>query len=202
MLTSKHAFITHHASCNLVVRNGIAPVYFLHKAGVNVSLGINDKGINDDEDPFMEMRLIYYLHRVAGFDLVNTLPLSSFDIPKMTTVNTARVCYFEGVISVLKPGMKADLLLVDLDHIMENPRVSPIINIPDLLICRGKGTDVKTMMVNSNIIIENHKFYNIDVDSVYDEVREQVKKGIDPQQKELAEMLQKLKSYFQSWFNQ
>lgn len=61
---------------------------------------------------------------------------------------------------------------------------------------------MNTVMVNSNIIIENHKFYNINVDSVYDEVREQVKKGIDAKQKELAEMSQKLKPYYQSCFNQ
>lgn len=163
---------------------------------------MNGKSINDDEDPFMEIRMIYYLHRITDFNLVNSPPLSSFDILKMTTVNAARVCYFEGVIGALKPGMKADLLLVDLDRIMGNPWVSPSINIADSLICRGKGADVNTVMVNSNIIIENHKFYNINVDSVYDEVREQVKKGIDAKQKELAEMSQKLKPYYQSWFNQ
>jgi len=200
LLALKHGSITHHASCNLVVRNGIAPVYFLHEAGVNVSLGIDDKGINDDEDPFMEMRMIYYLHRVASFDLVKTPPLSSFDILQMATVNAAKVCYFEGVIGAIKPGMKADLLLIDLDCIMENPWVSPNINIADLLICRGKGTDVNTVMVNGNIIIENHKFCNIDVDSIYDEVREQAKKGINPKQKEFSEILQKLKPYSQTFY--
>lgn len=200
LLASKKGSVTHHPSCNLAVRNGIAPVYFLHKAGVNVSLGIDDKGINDDEDPFMEMRMIYYLHRIAGFDLVNTLPLSSFDVLQMATVNAARVCNFAGVIGALKPGMKADLLLVDLGRIMENPWVSPHWNVVDLLIHRGKGTDVNTVMVNGNIVIENHKFCNIDVDLVYDEVRKQIKKGINPEQKAFAENLQKIKPYCQSWY--
>jgi len=200
LLASKKGSITHHASCNLVVRNGISPVYFLNKAGVNVSLGIDDKSINDDEDPFMEMRMIYYLHRVSGFDLTNTPTLSSFDVLSMATQNAARVCNFAGVIGVLKSGMKADLLLVDLDHIMENPWVSPNVNIVDLLICRGKGTDVNTVMVNGDLVIEDHKFCNIDIDSIYDEVREQVKKGINPKQKEWAEILQKLKPYAQSFY--
>jgi len=200
LLALKKGSITHHASCNLVVRNGIAPVYFLHKSGVNVSLGIDDKGINDDEDPFMEMRMIYYLHRIAGFDLVDTPPLSSFNVLGMATINAARVCNFTGVIGALKPGMKADLLLIDLDRIMKNPWVSPRLNVVDLLIYRGKGTDVNTVMVNGNIVIENHKFCNIDVNLVYDEVREQVNKGINPKQKEFAEILQKLKPYSQSFY--
>ena len=41
------------------------------KAGLNVALGIDEKGINDDEDPIMEMRMIYYLYRQAGIDLTN-----------------------------------------------------------------------------------------------------------------------------------
>ena len=200
LLASKKGSVTHHPSCNLAVRNGIAPVYYLYKAGVNVSLGIDDKGINDDEDPFMEMRMIYYLHRIAGFDLVNTPPLSSFDVLQMATVNAARVCNFTGVIGALKSGMKADLLLVDLGRIMENPWVSPHWNVVDLLIHRGKGTDVNTVMVNGNIVIENHKFCNIDLDLVYDEIRKQIKKGINPEQKAFAENLQKIKPFCQSWY--
>ncbi len=200
LLASEKGSVTHHPSCNLAVRNGIAPVYFLYKAGVNVSLGIDDKGINDDEDPFMEMRMIYYLHRIAGFDLVNTPPLSSFDVLQMATVNAARVCNFTGVIGALKSGMKADLLLVDLGRIMENPWVSPHWNVVDLFIHRGKGTDVNTVMVNDNIVIENHKFCNIDLDLVYDEIRKQIKKGIHPEQKAFAENLQKIKPFCQSWY--
>jgi hypothetical protein len=97
--------------------------------------------------------------------------------------------------------MKADLLLIDLDRIMNNPWVSPNIDIADLIIYRGIGDDVNTVMVNGNIVLENHQFCNLDVESVYNEVREQVKKGIDPKQKELVEFMQKLKPYSQAWFN-
>lgn len=55
-------------------------------------------------------------------------------------------------------------------------------------------------MDNGNIIIENHKFCHINVDSLYDEVREQVKKGFNPKQKELAEMLQRLKPFAQLFY--
>jgi len=61
LLASKNASTTHHPSCNLAVRNGISPVYYLCRAGVNVALGIDDKGINDDEDAIMELRLIHRL---------------------------------------------------------------------------------------------------------------------------------------------
>jgi len=83
-----------------------------HKTGINISLRMDDKSTNDDEDSFLEMRMAYYLCRFTGFDLVKIPPLGSFDILQMATVNVARVCHFEGVTDVLKPGMKADLLLM------------------------------------------------------------------------------------------
>lgn len=200
LLANKNGSVTHHASCNLVVRNGISPVYYFQKAGINIALGIDDKSINDDEDPFMEMRMIYHLHRVPGFDLENMPSLSSAEVLKMATQNGARVCNFKNSVGALKPGMKADLILVDLERIMENPWVSPKIDIYDLLICRAKGTDVNTVMVNGNIVVEDHQFCNIDLESIYNEVREQVKRGLDPKQKEYADLLQELKQYVQSFY--
>ncbi|MCG8508841.1 MAG: amidohydrolase family protein, partial [Rhodospirillales bacterium] len=61
LLAERGASTTHHASCNFHVRNGIAPLDALLKAGINVAIGIDDKSINDDDDPFMEMRLIHKL---------------------------------------------------------------------------------------------------------------------------------------------
>ena len=41
LLADKGASITHHASCNLAMRNGISPAWQLQRAGVNVALGID-----------------------------------------------------------------------------------------------------------------------------------------------------------------
>lgn len=202
LLAEKNSSITHHASCNLAVRNGIAPVYYLQRAGVNVALGIDDKGINDDEDPFMEMRMIYYLHRAVGSDLTSSKPLNSYDVFKMATLNAARVCHFNGLIGALRIGMKADLLLLDLNRILEDPWVNPCWNIMDTIIHRAKGSDVSSVMVNGEFVIENRKFCNIDIDSIYEEVKTQIKKGNSQSQIEYAEHLQQIKKYCQEWHNQ
>ena len=200
LLASKHASITHHSSCNLAVRNGIAPVYFLHKARVNVALGIDDKGINDDEDAIMELRMIHRLHRVSGFDLVSTPALNAFDIFKMGTINAARVCGFEGELGALKPGMKADAILVDLEEIMEDPWISPDLNIAEIFVHRAKGVHVNTAIVGGKVVMEDRKFLTVDVDQLYDEVRKQAAKGISPEQRRFAETLQKIKPYYHKWY--
>ncbi|MBW2096763.1 MAG: amidohydrolase family protein, partial [Deltaproteobacteria bacterium] len=200
LLASRRASTTNHPSCNFAVRNGISPVYYLHKAGVNVSLGIDDKGINDDEDAIMELRMMYYLNRVSGFDLANTPPLGAFDILKMGTINAARVCGFEGEIGALKPGMKADAILVDLEEIMEDPYMSPDLNIAEIFIHRAKGVHVNTVIVGGRVVMEDRKFLTLDVDQLFEEVRKQAKKGISPEQRQFAETLQKIKPYYHKWY--
>jgi len=200
LLAKKGASVTHHPSCNFAVRNGIAPVYYLHKAGVNVSLGIDDKGINDDEDAIMELRMIYYLHRVSGFDLADTPPLSAFDVLKMGTTNAAKVCGFEGEIGALKPGMKADAVLVDLHEIMEDPWMSQDLNIAEIFIHRAKGVHVNTVIVGGEVVMEDRKFLTVDIDGLYREVRKQAQKGISEEQKEFAENLQKIKPYYHEYY--
>ena len=187
-------------SCNLAVRNGISPVYYLHKAGVNVALGIDDKGINDDEDAIMELRMMYYLHRVSGFDLADTPPLDAFDILKMETTNAARVCGFEGQIGALKPGYKADAILVDLEQIMNDPFVSPDLNMAEIFIHRAKGVHVNTVIVGGQVVMEDRKILTMDVEQLYREVCKQAKKGISPQQRQFAENLQKIKPYYHKWY--
>ena len=96
ILADTGASVTHHASCNLAMRNGISPVWYLQKAGVNVALGLDEKSINDDEDVFMEMRMIFYLSRVSGFDLANTPALTPAEVFRMGTLNTAKSLGMQG----------------------------------------------------------------------------------------------------------
>ena len=200
IMASRRASTTHHPGCNLAMRNGISPVYFLLKAGVNVALGIDDKGINDDDDPISELRLVHRLHRVSGFDLAGTPQLDAFDVLRMGTANAARVCGFEGEIGALKPGMKADAILIDLEEIMNDPWTSPDMSIADLFIQRAKGTNVNTVIVGGKVVIEDRKFLTIDIDSLYEEARRQTEKGIGTEQTEFAETLQRIKPYYQKWY--
>ncbi len=200
LMAAKGASITHHPSCNLAVRNGIAPVYALHKAGVNVSVGIDDKSINDDEDAIMELRLIHRLHRVSGFDLTTTPALDAFDVLKMGTTNAARVCGFEGELGAIKPGMKADVILVDLQEILQDPWASPDLNIAEVFMHRAKGVHVNTAIIGGKVVMEDRTFLTVDVEQLYDEVRKQASKGISPEQRKFAESLQRIKPYYHKWY--
>ena len=200
LLAERNASTTHHPSCNLAVRNGISPAYYLNKAGVNVGLGIDDKGINDDEDAIMELRMVHRLNRVPNFDLEESPAMNAFDVLKIGTTNTAKVCGFAGEIGALKKGMKADAILVNLEEVLEDPYCSDALNIAELFIHRAKGSNVATVVVAGKVVMEDRKFTNIDIDLLYKEVRKQAKKGLSQEQKLFADQYQRIKPYYHKWY--
>ena len=201
LLAAKGATVTHHPSCNLATRNGIAPVYAMFKAGLNVALGIDEKGINDDEDPIMEMRMIYYLHRQSGIDLINCPALTPFDVLTIATHNGAKPTGYANEIGILEPGMQADVILIDMDEIMNEPWVSPDCSIANLLVHRGLGHHVNTAIIGGSLVMDQRKILTIDVDSLYEEVRRQANRGRTPDQVRYRELLYRIKPYYQNWYN-
>lgn len=199
LLAETGASITHHASCNLAMRNGISPVWYLQKAGANVALGLDEKSINDDEDVFMELRMIFYLSRVSGFDLANTPALTPTEVFRMGTVNSAKSVGMSGKIGAIKKGMLADLVVMDLNEIENKPCIAPGADPTKTLIHRALGRFVTDVFVNGKRVVAKGKCTTIDVPALYDEVRSFVSKRQPKARREYAENLQKLKPYMQKW---
>ena len=57
LLADHGGTVCHNASSNLRLKNGIAPVNQMLQHGVNVAMGTDSDGINDDDDMVQEMRL-------------------------------------------------------------------------------------------------------------------------------------------------
>ena len=88
IMAERKVSVTSHPSCNLGMRNGITPVYFMLKQGINVAIGMDDKTINDDEDIIMELRMMHKMHRVPDYYL-DTPALNALTVLKMATRNSA-----------------------------------------------------------------------------------------------------------------
>jgi cytosine/adenosine deaminase-related metal-dependent hydrolase len=199
LLAARRATVTTHPSCNLGMRNGLAPIYEMARQGVNVALGLDDKTINDDEDAVMELRMLHKLHRVPGYRL-RTPPLDAYDVLGMGTLNAARAIGFGGRIGALQPGMKADAILVDLDRVLNDPWCTPDLPIAEAFLHRAMGSDVHTAVIGGRVVMEDRKFTTLDVEALYREIRKAAK-PITPAQRERAEMLGRIKPYAQDWYD-
>ncbi len=198
ILAARRASITSHPSCNLGMRNGLAPVYEMARRGVNVAMGLDDKTINDDEDAVMELRMLHKLHRVPSYDLT-TRPLDAREVLAMGTLNGARALGFAGRLGALAPGMKADAILVDLDRVLDDPWLTGDLDIVEAFLHRAMGADVATAVIGGRVVMEDRTFLTVDVPALYREIRTAAK-AIGDEQRCRSEMLQRLKPYYQRWY--
>jgi cytosine/adenosine deaminase-related metal-dependent hydrolase len=199
ILAARRASITSHPSCNLGMRNGLAPVYELVRRGVTVAMGLDDKTINDDEDAVMELRMLHKLHRVPSYDLT-TPPLDAREVLAMGTLNGARALGFAGRLGTLAPGMKADAILVDLDRTLEDPWLTDELDIVEAFMHRAMGQDVATAVIGGRVVMEDRRFLTVDVPALYGAIRAAAK-AIGEAQRQRAAMLQRLRPYYQRWYN-
>ncbi len=156
--------VCHNASSNLRLRVGIMPATRMLEHGVNVSLGIDGTGIDDDEDMIKEMRLVAKLHRIPRGIPLDPAP-SSLDVLRMATANGGRTLGAEGSLGSLAPGFKADMVVVNTDAV-NFPYLQPGTDPVDALLYRAKGNDVRTVMIDGEVVLRDGRFTTIDEDQI------------------------------------
>lgn len=200
LMAERGASTTHHASCNLHVRNGISPIWHMTRAGVNVAMGIDDKSFNDDDDPFMELRAAGALSRVPAFDLGDTPALTAPQILAMGTVNAARTLGFAPGHGTLAPGAPADVVVLDTASMLRDPWTSERLSIPDLVVWRAKGQDVTDVVVDGRVVMRDRAITTLDVEALYREVRDFVSRHeAAPAPQAKIDGINAVRPYFHDW---
>ncbi|MFH1125134.1 MAG: amidohydrolase family protein [Pseudomonadota bacterium] len=193
--------VTHHPSCNLRVRNGISPAYHMLQAGVRVGLGLDGKSINDDDDMIQEMKVCYLLHRIPSLEL-NSPHMSARDVFRMTTENNAFLLGYGQELGRLEPGRLADMVLLDYQK-MCHPFVDPSHDPIDVLLYRGRGAHVDTVMVNGRIVVEGRKILTVDEDAIAARLAEAASRPRTEREKALVQAMDELKRhvirYYEGW---
>ena len=195
ILSDSGAAICTNPSSNLRLKSGIAPVNRLLDRGVNVALGIDEAGINDDNDILQEMRMAQKIHREPG---VSSPYPTSHDIFRLATDNAAKVTFFDDV-GAIEPGKRADLVLIDMERI-EEPYLNPDTDIVDALIYRGKGLDVDTVLVDGEVLLRDKKFLKADKSEVAARLRESLSRELTDREARGARLSAEILPYINRWF--
>ena len=188
--------ICHNPSSNLRLKSGIAPLNRMLEKGVTVAIGIDEAGINDDNDMLQEMRMVQKLHRVPG---VGQASPTSHQILNMATVNGAHVTFFGNQVGTLEAGKRADVILVSLERI-EEPYLHTDTNVVDALIYRGKGMDVDTVIVDGEVVLRNRKFTRLDKEEIIHRLKESLGPELTSSEVERQELGRQLVPYIQRFF--
>jgi 5-methylthioadenosine/S-adenosylhomocysteine deaminase len=182
-------------------RNGISPVFRMLEAGVRVGLGMDSKSINDDEDMIQEMKVCFLLHRIPSLEL-DSPHLSARQAFRMATETNASLLGCGRELGRLEPGRLADLILLDYRKICF-PFVDPVHDPIEVLLFRGKGSHVHTVIVDGRIVVEGGRVLTVDEEAIGGRLAKEASRPRTEKEKELAEALDELKKhvirYYQGW---
>lgn len=163
ILADKRVAVAHNPESNMKLGSGIAPVVKLRQAGVTVGIGTDGASSNNNLDMFGEMRSAALLAKVAGED---PLSLPAVEVLSMATGEGARALRIEDQVGVLKPGYKADLIMVNL----KQPHLCPRHNLVAHAVYAAEGGDVVNSIIDGKLVMENHRVLTVDEERVMEEV--------------------------------
>ncbi|MGQ9680294.1 MAG: chlorohydrolase family protein [Candidatus Bathyarchaeia archaeon] len=129
------------------------------KAGVNVSIGTDTA----PQDMLNEMRIASYTSKLADWDCHSG---SSKEIFDSATLGGARGLG-RSDIGRIAPGAMADIVVVNMSSVNNVPVRDPIRN---LVNCTQRS-DVKTTIVNGEIVVEDGKLLTVDIDRLLIDVQ-------------------------------
>lgn len=158
------AAIVTNPSSNLRLHNGIAPLSYMKQANVNLAMGLDGMGINDDSDYFQEGRICAALNRVH-----DAPPFTYADVFRIMTSGGAYAAGLEGQAGCLCPGAYADVVLLNWDE-MNYPYVHEKQNPVDLTVAHGAARFVDTVMIGGEIVYYKKEFVKHNIKKIAQEL--------------------------------
>ena len=162
MAAADAGIVLNHLS-NMKLKSGIAPVCDLREAGVRLGLGCDNCSGSDVQNVFQAMKLFCLLAAVSEPE---PGPALAHEVLRHATLGNARTAGLAGCLGAIKPGYKADLILIDL----KDTAYLPYNSAARQLVYTESGRGVATVIVDGRVVIEDRKLITIDEDALRREV--------------------------------
>jgi 5-methylthioadenosine/S-adenosylhomocysteine deaminase len=140
---------------NMKLASGAAPVSKMIGAGIPVGLGTDGCASNNNLDMFGEMDSAAKLEKVERMD-PTLMPART--VLRMATCQGAKVLGMEAQVGRLQKGMKADVIVLNLNK----PHLTPLYNAYSQIVYSASGADVETVIINGRIVMKNRRILTFD----------------------------------------
>ena len=154
LLARTGTHVVHCPSNHMKLAKGFTRVVDLLDAGVNVGLGIDQMA-----DMFCEMRQEVLLQSIRN---ENPGAISPSVALRMATANGAKAVGLDGRLGEIAVGALADLICVSARGL----RIDPILDPAWSVVHRAGGSDVRHVIVDGRVAIEDRAFVELDVDAL------------------------------------
>jgi 5-methylthioadenosine/S-adenosylhomocysteine deaminase len=168
LLAASGAGVAHCPESNMKLASGMAPVADLLRRGVPVGLGTDGCASNNNLDLIQEMDSAAKLQKVRYLDPTVLPATAALDL---ATTGSARVLGLQGVVGALAPGLKADLVVLDLDQ----PHLTPLYDPYSHLVYAATGADVQTVLVGGRLLVKDRRLLAFDLEETLARARELAK---------------------------
>ena len=156
LLAASGAGVAHCPESNMKLASGIAPVADLLRRGIPVGLGTDGCASNNNLDLMQEMDTAAKLQKV---DCMDPTVLPAPTALSLATCGGARVLGLEKEVGTLAPGLKGDLIVIDLDQ----PHLTPLYDPYSHLVYTATGADVQTVLVNGRVVVQDRRLLSFDL---------------------------------------
>ena len=156
LLSRKGAQVSHNGAANLRLGSGIAAVREYIRHGVTVGIGTDGSASSDNQNMFEAMRVAAFVSRVRGLPPADWISTAEAFI--MATEGSARVLGMGAFIGKIAKGYKADLVLLDLDHV----NFVPLNNATNQIEFTENGGAVDKVLIGGKLVVAGGRAVGID----------------------------------------
>lgn len=161
VLARSGTHVTHCPASNLKLASGLAPVRTLLDRGVNVALGADGAACSNRLDGWAQL----WLAALIGAVRDGAGALTAREAFEIATLGGTRALGLADQIGSVEPGKRADLVVVDVRPHLPNGDVYTT------LVYSCRGTDVRTVLVDGQLVVEDGRLLTLDLDAVRREAR-------------------------------
>lgn len=153
--------VSHCPSSNLKLASGIARVSEMLERGISVSLGADGAPCNNRLDMLTEMRTAALLQKA----LKGSRTLPAWRALRMATIDGANALGLADIIGSIEPGKKADLQLLNLDHLHTSPHPNPV----SAVVYAADRTNIETVIVNGRTLMRDGILTTLDESQIIEQ---------------------------------
>lgn len=164
-VAERGASVVHNPGSNLLLGSGVAPIARLRRAGVHVALG-TDSSSGSRGSVFEQAKLAALLTHLTETDCDRWI--GARDALAMATAGGARVLGLQGALGEIRPGRRADLVVLDARGADYAPRG----DLWSHLAMYETGANVETVLVEGEPVIEAKRHVRLDVPALLAEAAE------------------------------
>jgi 5-methylthioadenosine/S-adenosylhomocysteine deaminase len=191
-LADHGATVAHNPGSNLRLGSGIAPARRMRERGLAVGIGTDGSQCSDNQNMFEATRLASFSSRITSPDPDRWL--STDEALTMATQNSARALGLGSHIGRIAPGLKADIVFLDLGNLNYVPLNDPT----NQVVLAENGAAVDSVMIGGRMVLDRGRFTTFEVERLRHRVNERVT-VLREQNRELAALafgLEKVVSHF------